>query len=258
MTKLKVAILEDNKMLLKELKQDLEETNFVDVIIWATNSDDFFEKIKGKDIEALVLDIDISGDSLTGIDIANHLKLPVLFVSGKTKDFFESIESLNLNSEKIIEHISKPITSEKLNKILPKFITQIKANNSSKYIFLNLRNIDTGERTLRNKITIDNIVYLGTDKNLGSESNNKVIYFKDRIPELLIDFTYARMEEIGLSSSTFITTHKSFRVNEKYIELYDNKHNHVQVTICNTNKKLEKAFIPVSENYQKSVRHKNK
>ena len=34
--KTKVAILEDNKELLKELKQTLEETALVEVVAWAT------------------------------------------------------------------------------------------------------------------------------------------------------------------------------------------------------------------------------
>jgi len=254
MTKIKVAILEDSKFLLKELKQDLDRTQLVNVVAWALNSNDFLEKIQSKSVEALILDIDISGDSMTGIDIANKLSLPVLFVSGKTKDFFERIEDLNLNSDKIIEHISKPITIEKLNKILPKFIAQIDAVNSTKFVFLNLKDIESEENTKRVKIQISDIVYIGTDKNMGAKSNNKVIYFSNRRPALLIDFSFTKMEEIGLSLNRFIITHKSYRVNENKIEEYDMTDHAIKVKIYNEPKLIK---IPVSENYRRNIQNHN-
>ncbi len=254
MSKIKVAILEDSKHLLKELKQNLDKTQLVDVVVWALNSDEFFEKRKGEIIEALILDIDINGDSMTGIDIANNQKLPVLFVSGKTKEFYEKIEDLNLNSDKIIEHISKPITIGKLNKILPKFIAQINAANSTKFVFLNLKDIETGENAKRVKIEINDIVYIGTDKKMGAESNNKVIYFTNRKPALLVDFSFTKMEEIGLPLNTFIKTHKSFRVNETKIEEYDKTDHTIKVKIHN---ELKLIKIPVSDNYRKIIQNHN-
>lgn len=41
MAKLKVAILEDNAHLLKELKTSLEDTGLVEVIAYARDSEDF-------------------------------------------------------------------------------------------------------------------------------------------------------------------------------------------------------------------------
>ena len=99
MFKIKAAILEDNKELLKDLKINLEQTDLVDVIIYSTNSADFLEKINNTPPEILLLDIDLGGDSMSGIDIANKVNLPVLFVSGKTVDFFTTIEEIYINKE---------------------------------------------------------------------------------------------------------------------------------------------------------------
>jgi len=242
--KLKVAVLEDSKTLLKDLIQILDETRLVDVVAWATNSDEFIEKVKVTSPEALILDIDLSGDNMSGLDIAGKLKLPVLFVSGKIGDFYKNIEDLNLDSKAVIEHISKPITAEKLGKILQKFIDQINALNRMQFVYLDFPD------SKRNKIAVDTIVYLGTDKNKGSESNNKEIYFSNRKSEILIDFSFTKMAEKGFGKNTFITIHKSFRVNVNRILSYK-KHTHeIEVSVFTASGTSEIKLLPVSANYR--------
>ena len=111
----------------------------MEVVAFATGSDEFLRKVNSNKPEALVLDIDLAGDSMSGLDIANKLKLPVLFASGKTKDFISGIEDLNVNSDMPVEHISKPITAEKLKKILPKFIAEIEAICKAKFLLVSGR-----------------------------------------------------------------------------------------------------------------------
>ena len=247
MSKLKVAILEDSKLLLKELKENLDATGLVEVVVWALNTDELFDKIKRQTPEALILDIDISGDSMNGIDVANRLNLPVLFVSGKTKDFYQGIEELNLNTEKIVDHISKPITQDKLKKILQKFIKQIQLTQKSQFVYLDF----LGSR--RNKILISDIVYLESNKQHGSKTNNKRIFFTNRSPETLVDFSFVKMEEIGLSKSQFITIHRSYRVNTTHILRYTKDH-HIIVKATNSKNKIVEFPLPVSENYRKNIK----
>lgn len=247
MSLLKVAILEDSKPLLKELKQNLDASGLVEVVAWATDTDEFFSKVKHQIPEALILDIDISGDSMNGIDVANKLELPVLFVSGKTKDFYFGIEELNLNSEKIVDHISKPITQEKLNKILPKFVKQIRLSQKSQFAYLDFSD------SRRNKISLSDIVFLVSDKQFGAETNNKRVYFTNKSPETLIDFSFVKMEEKGFSKNQFITIHRSFRVNASHILRYTNEHNVIVLASDPHNKKVEFS-LPVSENYRKNVK----
>jgi DNA-binding LytR/AlgR family response regulator len=247
MSKLKVAILEDSKQLLKDLKENLEGTELVEVVAYATTSDEFFEKCSTVKPEALLLDIDLGGDSMNGLDIANKFKLPVLFVSGKTKDFYQGIEDLNINSEISVEHISKPITLEKLKKILPKFINEINAMSKAKYIQLDFAD------SKRNKIAVDSIVCLCTDKANGAESNNKQIFFTDRKSEILIDFSFSKMEEKGFSKNIFIQIHKSYRVNADKIIRYTDNHE-VELAVFKSTGKTEFKKLSVSENFQKDVK----
>jgi CheY-like chemotaxis protein len=248
MAKLKVALLEDNKALLKDLKALVEETDLVEVVAFATSSQEFFEKLHLQKPDAILLDIDLCGDSMNGLDIANQLKLPVLFVSGKTKDFYMSIEDLNLNSHFPVEHLTKPITLDKLKKILPKFINEIKSIQNRQFVYLDFKD------NKRTKIAVNDIVHICTEKDKGAASGNKVIYFTNRKPEVLIDFEFVTMEQKGFSSNQFLKIHNSFRVNASRIDTYNKNTHHIEVMALNTSGKLEKMLLPVSENYRNLVK----
>jgi DNA-binding LytR/AlgR family response regulator len=247
MSKLKVAILEDSPMLLKSLEEDLEETQIVEVIVRATNSTEFLEKINATKADALVLDIDLGGDSMTGLDIATNLKLPVLFVSGKTRDFYQGIEELNINSTIPVEHISKPITLDKLKKILPKFINEINAINRAKFIRLDFSD------SKQNKIAIETIVFIETETGNSGASNNKRIYFTDRNPETLFNFSLTKMEDKGFDKTQFIQIRSSHRVNADKIIRYNNSTHEIEVEVFKSIGKTEIKKLPVSENFRKDV-----
>lgn len=248
MEKLKVAILEDNQELLKELYNNLKETDLVDIIIWETNSTEFLEKIKSNPVDALILDIDLNGDSMSGIDVANRLKLPVLFASGKTKEYITEIESINLDSEIPVEHITKPISFGKLKKILPKFISQIELQSRAKYVYLDFKD------RKRTKIRIDSIVFLETDTGESGKSNNKIIYFTDRKPEVLIDFSFSKMHEKGFETHQFTISKQSHRVNINHVDCYNKADDKLIVKARNKNDELINFSIPVSENYRSAIK----
>jgi DNA-binding LytR/AlgR family response regulator len=246
MSKLKVAILEDNTHLLKDLKESLEETSLVEVVAYATTSSEFLDKVSNTKPEALLLDIDLGGDSMNGLDIANKLKVPVLFVSGKTIEFNHGIEELNMNTSIPVQHISKPITSDKLKKILPKFINEINAVNNARFVYL-----DIGE-SKRSKISVDTIVFIETDTGKSGESNNKRIYFTNNKPETLFNFSLSKIEEKGFDKTKFIKIRGSHRVNVDKILRYNNNHE-IEVEAMNEKGKLELKKLPVSEDFRKDV-----
>lgn len=249
MFKIKAAILEDNKELLKDLKINLEQTDLVDVIIYSTSSADFLEKINNTPPEILLLDIDLGGDSMSGIDIANKVNLPVLFVSGKTVDFFTTIEELNINKDMPLNHITKPITLDKLNKILPKFIREINNYNNVKYVYLNF----PGSKN--NKIEIESIVCIETETGNSGKSGNKKIFFNNRKPETLIDIDFSDLAKLGISKPKFIETHRSFRVNGNKILRYDHENHKIELEIIDNEGVKVKKTIPVSDNFKKEVRN---
>lgn len=248
MSKLKVAILEDNLILLKDLKESLEKTNMVEVVAYASASNVFLEKANAAKPEALILDIDLSGDSMNGLDVATKLKLPVIFVSGKTKDFILNIEELNMNSDIPVEHISKPITPEKLRKILQKFINEINSISKAKFVYL-----DLGQHK-SSKIPVNTIVFIETETGNSGASNNKRIYFTDRQSETLFNFTLTKIEDKGFDKTQFIQIRSSHRVNADKILCYNNSTHEIEVEVFGTTGITEIKKLPVSENFRKDVR----
>jgi DNA-binding LytR/AlgR family response regulator len=248
MSKLRVAILEDDKLLLKNLKSSLEETALVEVVEYASSSSEFIAKVKESNPEALLLDIDLGSDSMSGIDVANMLKLPVLFVSGKTVEFNSAIEELNLNLPVTIQHITKPITVDKLSKILPKLINDINSLNRSQFVWLDFKG------STKNKISIDTIVYIETETGASGASNNKRIYFTNRVPETICNVSLKRIEDIGLDPKKFVFVRSSHRVNIDKILKYEISSHEVLVEVCSIAGKTECKRLSVSENFRKQLR----
>jgi len=245
MNKLKVAILEDNKDQLKDRKLNLEESGLANVVVWATNSSEFFEKVNQEKPDALLLDIELgNNDSMSGLDVAYKLKLPVMFVSGYNAANLTKIENLNREFDFTVEHITKPFTDAEFIKTATRFLREVGEQLLSSFVYLDFKD------TKRNKIAVDSIVYLCTDKANGSESNNKLIYFTDKKPEILIDFSFSKMELFGFNKNKFLTVHRSFIVNEKHIKSYKKSTHEIEVEFYNSAGKPERKLLRVSENFK--------
>lgn len=247
MSKLKVALLEDSKTLLDDLRMELEDTGLVQVVVAATTSEVFLEKVRTTGVDFLVLDIDLNGDGMSGLDVAVKLKLPVLFVSGKMADYYEGVSGVDVQLKDVpVSYITKPATQDKLNAKLPKFIQQVRA--MAKPVCVKLALKDEGRKELQ----LDSIVCLCADKEAGSASGNKEIYFIDRKPAVLVDFSFTSMEEKGFPKELFLTVHKSFRVNAKHVLGMEG--DEILVKAMDAQGKVVEKRVPVSENYRPAIR----
>jgi CheY-like chemotaxis protein len=252
MSKLKAALLDDNKEQLTLNQQMLERLGLVSVVTACKSSEAFLEDVQTSQPEILFLDLNLGDSYMTGMEVAFKLKLPVLFVSSNTGQFIKEIEMLKRNYDLCVDHITKPFTEEEFIKTTARFLKEIELFKKEEFIHL-----DFGT-TKRNKIAINSIVYLSTDKNNGAESNNKQIHFNNRKPENLIDFSFSKMEEKGLLKSNFITIHKSFRVNSKHIKAYHKSTESIEVEVFTFQGKIESKYLQVSENYQPLVKQLKK
>lgn len=271
MTKLKVAVLEDDRELLEDLIESVKESGLAEVIIKSMNSDDFIAKVRAAtQVDLLMLDIELSEESRTGIDVAHKLKLPVLFVSGRTRENLDGIEELNMDLNLPVEHVMKPITATKLKRILPKIAEEIRLRQKSTQIRLRLARGKTKELVDLSSIVFfqagdiieDNQAFerngeakLPTlsDK---STSGNKVMFFMHRKPEMLVDQTFEDLERNGLSNNQFIVISKSCRVNVDHILAYDRSNHQIVVRAMNLSGVTEEKSLTVSETYRSSLRKK--
>jgi len=247
MSKLKAALLEDSKTLLDDLRLELEETGLVQVVVAATSSEVFLEKVRATVPDILVLDIDLNGDGMSGLDVAVKLKLPVLFVSGKMADYFEGVSGVDVQLKDVpVTYITKPATMDKLNAKLPKFIQLVRA--MAKPVGIKLALKDEG----RKEIQLERIVCLCAEKEAGSASGNKEIHFIDRKPGVLVDFSFSSMEEKGFPKEQFLTIHKSYRVNATHVLGMEG--DEIVVKAMDAHGKVVEKRLPVSENYSPAIR----
>lgn len=241
---LKVAVLEDNKDQLKARVQILNEAKIAEVVVWATNSEEFFIKLKDNPVDALFLDIDLGGDNTDGLQIAHDLKLPVLFVSGNNASNIKEIESIQRDYDLIVYHITKPFSDENFIKVTTRFVREVKDSKSLEFVYLDF------SETKKNKIKIDTIVYLESETGNSGKSNNKRIYFTNRESEKLIDFSFSKMESKGFNKNKFLTIHRSFIVNAKHIQSHKKSSQEIEVKIFKSNGELQSKFLKTSDNFK--------
>ena len=242
----KLALLEDNLAFLKDRMRDLETLENVKVVASATNSIDFLQQVELTNPDAILVDIELRNDSMNGLDIAYKLNLPVLFVSSENAQHIKQIEHLKLEQELVVEHLTKPFTVKDFKKCVTRFLKDVKTAQRRVFKYKS----KDSNRT----VEFDSIVFLSSDKMEGSESNNKMIYFSNQLPDKLIDFSFSKMEERGFDKSEYITIHRSFRVNKNKIIRYDYSKSIVVVEYFSKQGKLEHKELEISENYRSIIR----
>ena len=240
---MKIALLDDNLEQLEKNRKFLQ-TLPVEIVTASTTAKGFLQEVKATKPDVLVLDLNLGDSYMTGMEVAFELKLPVLFASSNTPEYVRDMERLKREELLCVDHITKPFTEIEFQKTFARFLQEIKFFGNQNHVML-----DLGQQK-RSKIAVDSIVFLAADKASGAESNNKQIYFNNRKSEILIDFSFTKMEEKGLLKSHFITIHKSFRVNVNHIKHYNKKEEHVEVDVYHASGKTETKRLPVSENYQ--------
>lgn len=240
----KIAILEDSQILLSDLKGEIEKLDIAEPVICETDAISFIQKVREHtDIKIIVLDIEL-GQNLNGIDVANSLKMPTLFISGVTKEYLSQIENIELNFDFPIVDILKPATSEKIQKALSKLIKEVERfEQSQDTVTIKINDGFT-------KINQNDIVFIET---ITDGSNNKQIYFVNRKPAVLNDFSFSKMMEKGFDIDLFINPHQSYRVNKKRISNYTTKQLNVNCIDENGNSIVKQ--IPVSENNQGKIKN---
>lgn len=159
MKKINIAILEDDEDQLYYIKELINETVNINVVFGVTNTYDFKIKMTENKVDALLLDIKLSGEDTSGIEIANQYKLPVLFISSFTNEYNAKIEDLDTQFEFIVERLRKPYNKEMFLKKTELFynrVINIEPKTKAKSLFLRT------ESALEEKIDFESIIYIKT------------------------------------------------------------------------------------------------
>jgi DNA-binding LytR/AlgR family response regulator len=248
--KLKLALLEDNSLLLKDLKYQIEENNLAEILISSSKSNEFMEKMETQLPDALVLDIDLIGDSMSGLDVANYFKdIPILFITGNTRQYIDQIETLKINKDVPVDFLTKPVVKEKLVRTFMKLEKNIRA-----YARIETLNIKLLDYFQPEPIKQDEIVYIRSDYT--SNSNNKKIQLTSNYDECTVSRKSMNyFFENGLSKELFIQTSQSFIINKKYLRELKIKRDIVNYHISfSAGSKAKTELIEITEEYWRNIK----
>jgi DNA-binding LytR/AlgR family response regulator len=244
MSKLKVAVLEDEAEKLKELVGMLRATDLVEVVAHARERESFMAAVAAKGPEALVLDIDLVGEPEGGLRVAEALALPVLFISGHVARHTAAIEVLDTHRVRLpIAHLSKPLGQDKLKNRLLKFCDEVRAMRTRRRIELRVN----GKGDVI-EVSIDSIVAITVDER-GAASNNKCVLFIDREPVVIADVTLARLEEYGFPKTDFVQIARDCAINRTHALAWTGSN--VMVRCVRRGGELTTETWPVKEAYRR-------
>lgn len=212
MSKLRVAVLDDDATILKELVGQLRTSGIVEVVAHAIERSDFISKVESSVPEALILDIDLTSEPDGGLRVAHELALPVFFISGHVARNIEAIEILDVQRIRLpVAHLTKAYSEEALRAKLRKFCDEIRARRTQRRV--TLREKGRGSTI---DVNVDSIVAIVVDPN-GATSNDKRVLFNDRKPITIADITLSRLGDFGFPAEEFTRISNQCAVNRSLV-----------------------------------------
>jgi len=243
MAKLKIAVLEDSPVFLKELVDNLKRTDLVEVLINERSSEPFVDKVRALNPEALLLDIHLAGEGINGIQIAEILKLPVLFLSAERRHYLEEIDKLKLLGTFPVEEIGKTPDPDKLRIILKSFIPRVRDYQKNQKVWIKPK----GEDKLL--ITPSDVVLIETIKNEGDHQMN----FNNRKPIVVADKKFEFFKENGFNTDKFYQLDRAYLVSITHAG-FNPRSELLEVEFINARGVKEKRELPVPEEKRKEVK----
>jgi DNA-binding response OmpR family regulator len=220
MTKLRVAVLEDDPDMLDRLVRMLKSHPLVEVVASSDRLEVFEERVRSRAPQAMLLDIEIHGDKSAGLAIARKFKLPVLFISGRTQEDLRQIEELKrARWDMPIEPLTKPFDADTLKRAIDQFIRVNDAMAKPPVVVLR------DERGDGRQVRLAEIVLVrvpGSEKESDkrsaeeirhSKGQNREVLFTSDPPMIATNLTMERMEDFGFPKDSMIPISRSAYVN---------------------------------------------
>ena len=246
MSTIRFAIVEDEQLYLDDRCENLNELKKecdVEVVLKAHNAEEFFAEYRKNpdNVDALILDIDLTG-SYTGLQIAEKVLKPSLFVSGYNAKYLNNIEDLSDRID-VVMHVTKPMSDEKFKNKVRDFCNEIRMHQKFNNQILTFKRDGMPVR-----IPATDIVYL---ESISDGSNNKVIYFKSNKPLQLNDMSFSKIID-WCQNTAIVRISKGCYVNKEHI--CGEEQGVVKVSYMNREGKTVNRALPVSSNYMKNIR----
>lgn len=211
MSLLKVAVLDDDQLFLKDLIDSLKRTKLVEVVVDAQDSDSFIKEVQSNEVDAVFLDIKLYNEQRNGIDVANILKKPTIFFTSARSEYTDRIEALKTSKDfPPVEEFNKSPNVERLKIILEKFIPRVKDYQKEVKIYQLKNSLYVKTNSVKiDKILFENIVLISSTE--VSDSRDKMIYLLNRNTTIAKNITIEAL--INDLPETFIQINNSSIIN---------------------------------------------
>lgn len=236
---IKVIVVDDEVLSLENTQHLLSGCSFIDVVGLYQKPLAALEEMKSLSPDVLISDI--SMPEMDGIQFAQK----ALDISPKIRVvFMTAYDSFALKAFEIgaFDYIMKPITKDRLKKLLIRIYNDCKAKKAVK-----ASNSVQTENQMKNFISVskaDSIIVINKSEIMYCCANNKktYVYIKDGCYECR--YTLEQLENV-LDKEIFLRCHRSHIVNLQYIREISPMFNQTYIIKL----KNSRAEIPVSRNY---------
>lgn len=227
--KIRILIVEDEVIIADSISNELVNLGY-DPLEPALNYEEAIHTLDNEIVDIVILDIQLVGRE-SGIDIGALLNdkynLPFIFLTSNSDQFTVS-SAIKVNP---YAFVIKPFTKEELfssiELALNKYRNEVLANKNKENDYLFVKSRDVVK-----KIKFDDIVFIKSDH----------VYLELNILENQKELIRASFNEIQSKlPNTFIRVHKSYIINENFINTIDKK----ELLINNS--------IPIGKIYKKNI-----
>ncbi len=214
MSRLRIAVLEDDPVILDHLVSSLKALDNVLVVTAQEDATKYMERVRATAPDALMLDIEIHGDKEAGLDIAQKLELPVIFISGQISNNLLRIEKIQRLKEQVpVEHLTKGFDEHDFRHAMYRFIRLIDATRKPTMVDLRLQNRE------RLQVRLEDIVSIESPDGEAYGHNDRIVYFTERRPVIVpkLSMTDAALEADGFPKGAMLRVSKFSLVNPQRI-----------------------------------------
>jgi chemotaxis response regulator CheB len=211
MSALKIAVLEDDKTFLTVLVRNLRTIEGIKVVAFDQTSSGFIQKVRDTQPDILVLDIELKGESTTGINVSELFNLPTIFFSSVKGSYSDAIDNQKYKKRRCpVEEYGKTFDREKVSAIFEQFIPRVQ--DYQKTIKAKVKPIGEDEIMI---LTSD-VSVIESDKGTG----NHIIRLLNLKPIKTADTTFNHFRSIGFTEEKFYKLGKSllWNISNTYFE----------------------------------------
>jgi DNA-binding LytR/AlgR family response regulator len=236
MKRIKVVLLDDEVNAIKSLRYELSKYKEIHIVHEFDNPHVFLEKEAEIDYHGLFLDIDMPKYEINGIDIAQKINKPFIFVTAHSSKYANEVNEIRDLGESCVALIPKTTYKKelienailKLHKRLNLIQNFVEWNNTTENKSIEIKDIQVISTKDYSK---DNLPNAGRDKFLYRNGKKHVTVLNKNLDECLLD----------LPPNYFFKVNDSHVVNKSFIQDVNDKDILINVTVLEDGKVSHKT-----------------